>query len=136
MKQSSSSVAGDKTVRLDKWLWAARFFKTRSQATAAVNGGKIHVNEQRCKAGRALQVGDAVRVSKAGLVFDVVVEGLADRRGPAPQAQALYRETPDSIQAREQAQAMQRAARMATPIPDGRPDKRERRALQRFKSGD
>lgn len=122
------------SVRLDKWLWAARFFKTRSQATAAVNGGKIELNGGRCKAGRGVQVGDRVRVGKAGLIFDVVIEGLSEKRGPAPVAQELYSETPESIERREQDQAMQRAARLSTPIPSGKPDKRDRRMLKQFKS--
>ncbi len=122
--------------RLDKWLWAARFFKTRSQATTAVNGGKVHVNGARAKAGHGIKVGDRLTVTKRELHFEIDVRALSERRGSATQAQALYEETPDSITAREQAAMRRRQAQNSVPQPDHKPDKRERRQLRRFKTGE
>ncbi|MFQ5936695.1 MAG: RNA-binding S4 domain-containing protein, partial [Acidiferrobacterales bacterium] len=84
------------TVRLDKWLWAARFFKTRPLATEAVTGGKVYVNGVRAKPGRVLSVGDAVTVRRGPYLFDVIVRGLAGRRGPASLAAELYEESKES----------------------------------------
>jgi len=122
-------------VRLDKWLWAARFFKTRSQATSAVTGGKVHVNGHRIKAAHGLKVGDELHITKGSVTFEVVVRGLSEKRGPAKQAEALYEETEASRQAREKAALERKAARLATPVPKHRPDKRDRRRLRQFKYG-
>lgn len=119
--------------RLDKWLWAARFFKTRSQATQAVNGGKVHVNGARAKAGRGLKVGDRLNVTKRELHFELSVRELSERRGSATVAQTLYEETRESVAAREQAAMQRRQVHNSMPTPDHKPDKRERRQLRRFK---
>lgn len=120
-------------VRLDKWLWAARFFKTRSQAVAAIKGGHVHANGQRSKPSAGVVVGDRLRITKGAIVFVVDVVGLADKRGPAAVAQMLYVETQDSIEARAAAAEARRLARMSTPQPNRRPDKKQRRQLRRFK---
>jgi|SRR5579884_942186 len=117
-------------MRLDKWLWAARFFKTRSLATEAVAGGRVHVNGARVKPARDVRVGETIEVTLgAGLVRTVVVEALADRRGPAAAAATLYTETPESIAARERALAERRAARPLGADLGARPTKLDRRRL-------
>lgn len=123
-------------LRLDKWLWAARFFKTRSQATQAVNGGKVHVNNARAKAGHGIKAGDRLTITKGEQTFEVDVTVLAERRGSATVAQGLYTETDASIAAREQVAMRRRQAFNSVPQPDHRPDKRERRQLRRFKTGE
>lgn len=118
------------SVRIDKWLWAARFFKTRSLAQAAVRGGHVAINGQGCKPARSVVVGDRLRITRGEVVFEVVVAGLADRRGPAPEARRLYEETEASRERRE-ARAEQR--RLGAQVDAGRrPDKRDRRRLRRF----
>jgi len=122
----------DARVRLDKWLWAARFFKHRTQATEAVDGGKIQLNEVRVKPARDVKIGDRVDIQIADTHFCVIVKGIADKRGSATIAQALYEETPDSITAREATREQRKLA--ATPGADlhGRPTKRDRRQMGRF----
>ena len=119
------------SVRIDKWLWAARFFKTRSLATAEVNKGHVQVGASKVKPARELRVGETVTVLQAQIARTVVVLGLSSQRGPAPVAQALYQETAESISARL-AQQEQRRLRVepANAIEHGRPTKRERRKLQ------
>lgn len=120
-------------VRIDKWLWAARFFKTRSIARAAIQGGKVQVNGARTKPGRVLNAGDMLRIQRGEELLTVRVEGLTDRRGPAPEAQKLYVETEESRQRREalaEQRALQRAARGER---ERRPDKRQRRQIIRFR---
>lgn len=119
-------------IRLDKWLWAARFFKTRSLATQAVNGGRVHVNDARVKPARVLRVGDRVRVSKGELTLDVLVRALAERRGPAAAAAELYQETPESVARREAQREERRLRNAAASAPPGRPSKRDRRRIVRF----
>jgi ribosome-associated heat shock protein Hsp15 len=119
-------------VRIDKWLWAARFFKTRSLAQAAVEGGKVHVNGQRVKPARRVCPGDRLEITRGFEHFEVVVRDVAERRGPAREAQRLYEETPDSRQRREREAEARRLARAATPAPVHRPDKRSRRRIRRF----
>lgn len=119
-------------VRIDKWLWAARFFKTRSLAQHAVAGGKVHVDDQRVKPARDVKPGDRLVITKGQVEFEVIVEAVADKRGPARQAESLYTETPESVQKRERARA---ARQTLPPAPDKRPDKRQRRRLQRIKEG-
>ncbi|GAB3507350.1 RNA-binding S4 domain-containing protein [Pseudoxanthomonas daejeonensis] len=117
-------------VRLDVWLWAARFFRTRSLARQAVDTGKVDVAGQRPKASRLLRIGEAVQVSRGEETFDVVVRGLSDARGPAPVAQALYEET-EASRARREQQRLQRAAmRDGYRPPEHKPDKRARRLIQ------
>jgi ribosome-associated heat shock protein Hsp15 len=121
--------AGDE-VRLDLWLWAARFFKTRSLAKQAVAGGKVEVDGQRAKPSRTLRGGEALRVERAGELFEVAVLGLADVRGPASVAQKLYAETEDSRARREAQRALRAAERAGYSPPEGRPDKRARRLIR------
>lgn len=120
------------SVRIDKWLWAARFFKSRSLAQSAVSGGKVHVNGQRVKPAHTVNAGDELQITKGKLQFTVIVEQLAERRGPAKVAEALYIETEESIRRRERIRA---ARKERPPAPSHRPDKRERRRLQRIKAG-
>jgi len=117
-------------VRIDVWLWAARFFRTRPLARQAVETGKVEVDGQRPKASRLVRVGDALRVVRGEDVFEVEVLGLSDQRGPAPVAQALYREHEASRLAREEAAKLRRAARDGYRPPESRPDKRARRLLR------
>lgn len=123
------------SLRLDKWLWAARFYKTRSLATAAVQGGHVHLNDERVKPAKSVVVGDRVRIRRGPLEMTVMVEGLSERRGPARVAQTLYRETGASLEKRERDRALRKAETAALPTTDGRPDKRTRRQLQRLKKG-
>jgi ribosome-associated heat shock protein Hsp15 len=118
------------TVRLDLWLWAARFFKTRSLAKQAVETGKVDIGGQRAKASRAVRVGDALRVVRGEDVFEVEVRGLSDTRGPAPVAQKLYAESEASRLAREQARAQRVAERNGYRAPESKPDKRARRLIR------
>ncbi|MCC5812130.1 MAG: RNA-binding protein [Ectothiorhodospiraceae bacterium] len=123
-------------VRLDKWLWAARFYKTRRLATDAINGGKVEINGHRAKPARLVRTGDEIRLRKDALDYQLIVEGLADRRGPASVAQTLYRETEESRDQRERVRAQLRAQAVAFPQPDRRPGKHDRRQLAGFKRGD
>ena len=119
-------------VRLDKWLWAARFFKTRSLATDAVNGGKVHVNEQRVKPARAVNVGDKLSIQRGYQAMDIVVKGLSERRGPAREAVLLYDETEASKKRRQEEAEKRRFAALSAPQPAHRPSKKERRQIIRF----
>jgi ribosome-associated heat shock protein Hsp15 len=120
-------------VRLDKWLWAARFYKTRAVAGAAINGGKVQVNSARAKASKALQPGDIVRVRKGQLSLEVVVRELSERRGPPAAAAQLFEETATSRERREAQREERRLARAAAPTPPSvRPNKRDRRRIIRF----
>ena len=117
-------------VRLDKWLWAARFFKTRSLAGDEIGKGRVSVNGQPAKASRELRPGDLVALRQALVPRTVVVRGLSESRGPAPVAQALYEETAESIALRARmAQARREGAEPAQSIEQGRPTKRDRRQL-------
>jgi ribosome-associated heat shock protein Hsp15 len=120
-------------VRLDKWLWAARFFKTRSLAAEAIAGGKVQVNGERAKRARHLQVGDEIRVRLGPYEHSVTVRALSARRGPAAGAAELYEERPESVAARE-AMALQLKSLHAAFVPEkGRPTKRDRREIERLK---
>jgi ribosome-associated heat shock protein Hsp15 len=118
--------------RLDKWLWYARFFKTRSIATAAISGGKVHVNAQRVKPAHRVRIGDHLSLSLQGIVAEFEVLGLPRRRGPAAEASSHYLETAASAAHRAQLRDQQRLASLSRPRPEGRPDKRERRRLMRL----
>lgn len=118
--------------RIDKWLWAARFFKTRSLAAEAVAGGKVHVDGQRVKPARAVRIGDEIKVRKGPVEFVVRVRGLRAQRGSATVAQSLYEETPASIAAREALAEQRRLADLATPSAGTKPDKRARRRIAHF----
>lgn len=115
------------SLRIDKWLWFARFFKSRSQAAAAVAGGLVHVNGERVKPSRVVHLNDRLTITRDETRFEVVVTGLPIRRGPASEAQRHYAETQASVAARE---ARRQNARLAPPAPDGRPDKHARRTLR------
>ena len=120
----------DAPLRLDKWLWAARFYKTRSLATDEVGKGRVSVNTQSAKPSREVRVGDHIELRQGPLVRCVVVAGLSEARGPAPVAQALYAETEESIAAREKAARDRRESpEPALAIDQGRPTKRDRRQL-------
>jgi len=119
-----------RTVRLDLWLWAARFYRTRALAKQAVETGKVEVGGQRAKPARSLRVGDALRVERAGEVFEVDVLGLSDARGPAAVAQALYAESEASRARRDAARALARAERTGYRPPETKPDKRARRLIR------
>jgi ribosome-associated heat shock protein Hsp15 len=117
-------------LRVDKWLWAARFYKTRSLATDEIGKGRVHVNAQAVKPSRELRVGDRVELRQGLLLRTVVVVALSDQRGAAPVAQALYSETEDSVALREKAALARReAAEPSLSIEQGRPTKRDRRQL-------
>lgn len=121
-------------VRLDKWLWAARFFKTRSLAKEAIEGGKAQYNGQRSKPGKLVELGATINVRQGWFEKEVVVKGLSDKRQAASIAQLLYEETPESV-ARHAQQVQERKALAATrPVPLKRPNKRDRRLIHRFKN--
>lgn len=121
-------------MRLDKWLWAARFYKTRALAAAAVEGGKVHLNGQRTKPGRTVAPGSRLQISKDGLEWDIEVAVLPAQRRPASEARTFYVEDESSRLAREAAIEAQRLARLATPLQtESKPTKRDRRLIHRFK---
>lgn len=117
-------------VRLDLWLWAARFFKTRTLAKQAIETGKVEVGGQRAKASRAVRIGDALHIVRGEEVFEIVVAGLSDQRGPASVAQALYLESEASRAKRLDMLATLRAARAGYQPPESKPDKRARRLIR------
>jgi len=119
-------------IRIDKWLWAARFFKTRSLAAAAVTGGKVAVNGARARPSRIIRRGDKLNIRRGAYEWTVVVKGLAKLRGPAPEAQLLYEETEESIRTREVASAQFKFERPPEFNAPGRPSKKDRRAVLRF----
>jgi len=120
-------------VRVDVWLWAARFFKTRSLAKQAIDGGKVQLNDANCKPARTLRVGDRLRITRGEERLEVDVLALSDKRGPAPVAQALYRETEASAVLRETLREQRRLT--GASGPSRRPDKHARRDLRRMKGG-
>jgi ribosome-associated heat shock protein Hsp15 len=121
--------------RIDKWLWCARFFKTRSLAAQAVSGGKVHVNGERVKPAHNVRVGDRLSIVINGADAELDVIGLPERRGPAPEARTHYAETPESVSRREKLREQHRLAELTRPRPEGRPDKRDRRKLVRIQRG-
>lgn len=125
--QGSSTTA---SVRLDLWLWAARFFKTRALAKQAIETGKVDVGGQRAKPARAVRIGDGLRIARGEEIFEIAVVGLSDTRGPASVAQALYSETDASREARLTRLAEARAARAGYQAPEHRPDKRARKLIR------
>jgi ribosome-associated heat shock protein Hsp15 len=123
----------DDRVRLDKWLWAARFYKTRSLAAEAVAGGKVQVNGERVKRAKPVQVGDEVRIRQGPYEYQILVRALSDRRGPATEAVQLYEEKAESRVSRE-AMALQLKSLHAAFLPErGRPTKKDRREINRLK---
>ncbi|WP_448874027.1 RNA-binding S4 domain-containing protein [Desulfobulbus propionicus] len=120
------------TVRIDKWLWAARFFKTRSLASQAVSGGHVTLNGNRVKPARTVQIGDMLVIRWDYLEFTVRILELSERRGPATVARALYEESADSVARREQLVEERRLLRLQGNPPERRPEKHERRKIRRF----
>jgi ribosome-associated heat shock protein Hsp15 len=120
------------STRIDKWLWAARFFKTRSLATDAVNRGQVQVAQQNTKPSKDIRVGDVLTIWQANIAHTVVVMGISEQRGPAPVAQQLYAETPESLEHRAKAAHARRLnPEPALAMEHGRPTKRDRRALEK-----
>ena len=122
--------------RIDKWLWVARFFKTRSQATNAVNGGHVHVDGQRVKPSKLVRIDASLNITRGETMFEVVVRGINPRRGPATEAATLYEERPESIERRAAAAEARRSAAQMRAERAGRPSKRDRRALTRLKASE
>ena len=120
------------SLRVDKWLWAARFYKTRSLAAEEIGKGRVQVNGQNAKASREVKLGDRVHLRQGQVEREVLVRGISAARGPAPVAQQLYEETPESVQRREAAVQQRRlAAEPALSIEQGRPTKRDRRQMDK-----
>ena len=132
MHPAKNEMAEDK-VRIDKWLWAARFFKTRSMAALAVSGGKVHLNGARIKPARIVQTGDELRIRRGEVEFVVIVQGISDKRRPAKEAQLLYEETESSVHrvnSFPNGNPASAAGKMYGPMK--RPDKRARRKIRSF----
>jgi len=121
------------STRIDKWLWAARFFKHRKLATEAVSGGHVHLNGNRVKPARAVHTGDKLTISKGSISFEVTIEAISDKRGPASVAATLYLESEESRVKREAYIEQMRLQAASSPSPQRRPDKRSRRRIIQFK---
>ncbi|WKV49359.1 ribosome-associated heat shock protein Hsp15 [Dickeya fangzhongdai] len=126
----------DNAVRLDKWLWAARFYKTRSLAREMIDGGKVHYNGQRSKPGKLVELDAEITLRQGNDARTVIVRAISAQRRPAAQAQALYEETQQSIEKREKLAQARKLNALTMPHPDRRPDKKERRDLIKFKYSD
>lgn len=118
------------SLRLDRWLWFTRFYKTRTAAQAAVNGGHVRVNGERARAATSVRVGDEVRLVRQQSVYELSIVAIPARRGPAKDAQACYEESPESVARRERQLAELRRDRMQMPMTRGKPDKHTRRRLR------
>ena len=129
------TISADASVRLDKWLWAARFYKTRSIAREMIDGGKVDYNGVRAKPSRIVELGAKVRLLRGNLRIEVEVLKISDVRGPAPVAQTLYRETDESVEFRTKQLEQIRINALLAPHPDTRPNKKERRQLLDMKYG-
>lgn len=123
----------DNEIRLDKWLWAARFYKTRSIAKAMIEGGKVHYNGQRAKVSKAVEIGATLKLRQGNEEKEIVVTALNDQRRGAPEAQLLYQETEKSVKQREAIAFARKENALSMPHPDRRPNKKERRELVKFK---
>lgn len=121
------------TIRLDKWLWAARFFKTRGLARTAIQAGKVTYNGQRSKPAKTVELNALISVPRGTDRLEVIVRQLSDQRRGAPEAQLLYEETPESVKKREENAAARKLNSLYNPHPDQRPDKKQRRELIKFK---
>jgi ribosome-associated heat shock protein Hsp15 len=120
-------------IRIDKWLWAARFFKTRALATRSCDIGRIQSNGVKAKPAREVHAGDRLRIENEGGIFEVDVKGLSAIRGPAAVAKALYEETAESLEARQRLAIQKKALDLISPLPVGRPSKRDRRRIIQFR---
>jgi ribosome-associated heat shock protein Hsp15 len=121
------------TIRLDKWLWAARFFKSRKLATEAISGGKIHLNKTRVKPSRNIKIGDQLDISRDNYKYHIEVVGLNDKRRPAKEAQLLYQESEQSIRSREQEREIRKLSSASGHQSDSRPNKKERRQINKWR---
>lgn len=133
MKKEQKNTKVNEEVRLDKWLWAARFYKTRSLAKAMIEGGKVHYNGQRAKTSKIVEIGAMIKLRQGNEEKEVKVLALSDQRRGAPEAQLLYCETKQSIIEREKIAFARKANALSMPHPDRRPNKKERRDLLKFK---
>jgi len=122
----------DTRVRIDKWLWAARFYNTRSLSADAVEGGKAQLNGERVKPAKVLKVGDTLNIRNGHFAWEITVLALSERRGSAPEAAKLYSESDQSKKEREEKSALLKVERQSNPFPGGRPTKRQRRQIIRF----
>jgi ribosome-associated heat shock protein Hsp15 len=128
-----SNIEEQESMRLDKWLWAARFFKTRNLAAEAITGGKVHLNGKRTKPGRDVKPGSQLLIHKGSFEWDITVEVIPKQRRPASEAKLFYTESAESVELRQKLTEEQRRIRAVTPHSDkGRPTKRDRRQLERF----
>jgi ribosome-associated heat shock protein Hsp15 len=121
------------SLRIDKWLWAARFFKTRGLASEAVSGGKVHINGERVKPARVVKIGDQLTITRGLYQYVVYVRGINAQRRPFAEAQLLYEETEDSIRERQQQMDINKAVNASISYADRRPSKKDRRQIVRFK---
>ncbi len=133
MSANSEDAHFTKAVRIDKWLWAARFFKTRNLAKEAIEHGRVRYNEQRCKVSRDVEIGARLSIAQGWDEIEVDVLALSDQRGSATVARLLYAETEASVQRRAQNSAARKAAALSTPLTPERPNKRQRRQLEQLK---
>lgn len=122
----------DESIRIDKWLWAARFFKTRSLAADAVAGGKVEFNSERSKPSRVVRIGDRLTIRRGPYEWTIIVTDISRLRGPAPQAQSLYRETAESVGKREALTGLIKLTRPSALASSGRPSKKDRREIGKF----
>lgn len=132
MSEAASDVPA-KRQRIDRWLWCARFFKSRASASDAVAGGKVHVNGERVKPARGVIVGDRLRITRSPFVVELIVRALPTRRGPSTEAQACYEETADSVAQRDRLKEQHALAAAFAPRPASRPNKRDRRRLLKLR---
>lgn len=119
-------------IRLDKWLWAARFFKTRALAKAAIEGGKVHVEGQRCKVSKTAELGAKLSIRQGFEQKEIIITALSGQRRGAPEARLLYEETPESIKQRMDEGERRRIMKASMQVPDHKPNKKERRDMRRF----
>lgn len=135
MASPDEGLAHDGKLRIDKWLWCARFYRSRSLAAAAVDGGRVHLNEARVKASHPVRVGDRIEITRGPEAWDIQVLALPLRRGSSAEASHCYDETPGSLARREALRALRRLSGGAPPRPPSRPDKRARRELLKLQRG-
>lgn len=133
-KNTKNAIAASQPLRLDKWLWVCRFYKTRALAKSMIEGGKVHYNGQRCKASKTVEIGATVKVTQGTDEKQVIIVALAEKRLSAPLAMALYSETAESIALRLQRAELRKTNSLFAPHPDTKPDKKERRKLLLLKS--